>query len=296
MSGNNDTKTQHFVPRTYLKRFTSTENDKLFAVNLKTGNEFTPGLSKVAAVNWFYEVGDLEVNAVENLLSRWESNIPDSINAVESAVEAQRRCILPSSELLQPADKLSVLWLVLVQLFRTPAFRERWRSFVREEEIGDLDADEMHSASLAKPSTYERYVELWGDFYLSTLIAPPGEYFWTSDNPVAVSFGNGMGNGLGTGHPWVHFPLTRKLLLELHDPESISGIPKSVVEVSSGTVEWYNHLQIASAFRQVYSPVPIGDDVRAVLQAQPAIADRPHQLERRGTEMVNPEFKIVPPK
>jgi len=289
------TKNQHFVPQTYLRKFVNQDTGNLYCFDIPARRGFQPKPGQVAAQNWFYEIEDIAPNAVEKLLSRWEMRIPHVVDVVERAGQSRLKRKRPWLRPISHADRLELTWLMVVQLFRTPSFRTRWMKYVEDAHGDNLDAGSLHSNWLMNPSTYDRYVSFWSTFHLSILAAPQGTSFWTSDNPVAVTFGAGRGNGLGTGHPWIHFPITPTVMIELRDPASIVGKLYTVYQITKSHVDWYNTLQVASAKRQVYASDPLNINVCELLDAQPALVKESLQLERRGREQRKPTFEILSP-
>lgn len=297
------TERQHYVPQFYLRRFTGGESN-LRVFDLQEDETFPQTPKNAAVEKEFYEVTGLKPNEIEDRLSELEDMFSRLLAEVLSNVQRTLLYRHPSLHEVVSADvRPEWAYFVLQQYFRTPAARKRWirhESEFEEEHpeiakyLPESEAADRHSEWLLNPKTYERPVRKWSQFHFSIAIAPSGATFWTSDNPVAVTFGQDAGNGLGTGLPHVALPLSPSRLLEMRDPASMTGIPVPVFGMTSESVRWYNQLQVANAHRFVYSEHDDFADARGLLRCNPEVADGVVQLERRGQECRTPQFEIVP--
>ena len=119
----NEVKNQHFVPRTYLRRFTG-DGSHLWALNKLTGRHFGTTIERVAQQKRFYDISvgmpgadpTWDKQTVERWLSKIEASVNKDLDALISSAETGRKI---------PDDiKKRLSLFITVQSARTPKFRD----------------------------------------------------------------------------------------------------------------------------------------------------------------------------
>ena len=133
MSSNKPTRRQHFVPRWYLRNFSTAE--KLYAFDKVSGRSFRVGVGNIALENNFYTLPFDDPAAepiVEQALSVADAKCAKTVDKVLGRIEYYVRKFRNLKEacwrgetysVLRPQDQAILAYLTVLQIARTPARR-----------------------------------------------------------------------------------------------------------------------------------------------------------------------------
>lgn len=275
-------KSQHYVPRVYLKRFTN-RSGRIHVLNIRTLKSFPANVSNVAAEGYFYDVPDELIDTLED--SYDEQAIEKFLAEIEGVAAGIFRRIdqtlaLGSVHSLQKnaikeEDRAELAIYIALQYFRTRRMRdfliafetaamEEWVKFFRP----DLPMDDFefilkkeyeglhHANTLMNGDLIGKFAEILLFYRWTFKINASGRPFYTSDNPVVVfdHKTKKLKSGLSGPRVEVALPLSSRVILSIKPPslstsKGLNGIfePCSPTEVTS-----YNDWQIRSAYRYLF--------------------------------------------
>lgn len=264
-------KIQHYVPRLYLRNF-STKKKSDFFINCFDKPEekiFSTNIENIGCEKYFYNTSNDTNQSIEKQFGNWESTLKTAYDEIIQ---------LENLKKLSTLKLKSLAMFFIIQYYRTKEARERIRDTVQQvkeklskdklsnelkEQLIDIDSEEtikqMHIASVIsmirngmKIIPYMKWILLKNKTSMS---------FWTSDNPVTPynpidlsPFGN---LGLKNRGIQLYFPLTPYLILLICDPETYELLPSFVLIDDKENVIFQNSLQVFWSTRHIFS---INDD------------------------------------
>lgn len=272
-------KTQHYVPRFYLKHFSSKKN-KIWVYDKQTKKRFPSSIENVACEGYFYDDAVLDKNKeksqfLESYYSEIENKVsPFYTNFINSIKES-------GNHILTTQERQTIADYLVTQIDRTREQREETYQFTTElynqlKSKGFTEADfkrfgfeeefynrkELHIESiLAGDEMRDTLSEILFDhiwiIYKNCTSFP----FYTSDHPI-VKHGHIKDDFIsneGYGSPGIEvaFPLNPCYILIMADREEYSDYEVydgRIVNLNSvENIKYYNSLQVISSYRQVFS-------------------------------------------
>jgi hypothetical protein len=275
----NKFKTQHFVPRFYLKNFTNSDN-KIFVYDKTTDKVFKTVVENVACENYFYDSDRLKTEfQEEQFLEKFYSSIEsefapfylDFITKVESK----------EKDKITEEDKKAFANFLVLQIDRTKEHREMSiqsysvmkeqlieKGFTKQQLIDfgfdkeNPDPKDLHIESiLLGDKVRDTLAEILENHIWILLENNTNQPFFTSDNPVAkianiideyISYDGYASEGIE-----IIFPLNSKYLFVLCEREYFKNLEKiensklAITDIEN--VNYYNSLEIIRSYRQVFS-------------------------------------------
>ena len=257
-----DNKSQHFVPRFYLKRFTEREK----AINL---------------YNWKAEKGIFNASLKEQCCRAYyygaDLKMEHEFADVEGMVDNYFKLVDQFGVLPKQGsdDHDALLFWIVLQDCRTPyaadTIDEMTEQMVkatladhREVTQEMLDSvrithgDPVHAAIYYKAPSYP----LLRDMHIKLVVSPPGTEFITSDTPVVshnqlMEFRRRFGSTVGIGWKGLQmfYPISARLMIMLYDPNVyVVGDRKShwLFLTDKRDVDELNVLQAAHSYKNFY--------------------------------------------
>jgi hypothetical protein len=251
-------KRQHFVPQTYLRRFSIDENGKQIGLyNLQADKIVTMAPIKgQCAKNYIYT--QPEDHGLEDALSEFESIYARTVKAVEHGQRIDEHVAYVLMEFLS------------LQYFRTYKSMEIMRNMefdmhelmyegkpVEMPDISQTDRQFMRNA-LQQYTSIKPYLQ---DLKVAVLYNDTGKLFTTSDNP-AININpfhtqclNSRNFGLGSSGAIFALPLTPQYLLVAYDGK-IYTLPKDKIFLGKISkphdVQVFNELQFINCDKNVF--------------------------------------------
>lgn len=246
-----DFKRQHYVPKFYLKGFSSNGSQKQINILLLKNDLVLKDaqLSKQCAKDYFYSKN----TEVEKILGFVENSASSVFTKLASGSE------------LSEFDFTVLRTFALLQYIRTDGARKRLRYGITEmlkpdgEFSDELITEEQTYASL---SNFSEMMNVTKDLEVKVLKNTSKTPFITSDDPavltnkfLAQKFDKFGGNGLGSGGVILTLPLSPDYVLFLFDP-NIYTFGKSSLEIGELTdsreVVKLNGLQVINSMKCIY--------------------------------------------
>lgn len=281
------TKRQHFVPRTYLKRFTF-KGDSIWCFSREGNSIFSSSIEDICVSRYFYETPNvldevdtsdisdalleegltreeflrgfkfIQPNYVENKLGNdMENNIDIVFNPIIELSDQHNASLIDASRI----NRNELSKLILLQHFRGPAMRARFDEMVLPDEPGPRDkktSAQNHSLALLGFSNQDFESEVFsevitkfnkGNFYI--LKAPGEASFLTSDEPVIIDYESEQ-RTLGEGLFDIYFPISSRVYVNICHHEIQKNI-NFVSVIDRECLNWLNYQQVKSSFRHVFA-------------------------------------------
>jgi len=275
----NKVKTQHYVPRFYLKNFTNSDN-KIFVYDKSTDKVFQTAVENIACENYFYDSDRLETEFqeeqfLEKFYSSFESEFAPFYLDFITKVESKEK------DKISEKDKKVFSNFLVLQIDRTKEHREMsCQSYsVMKEQLIEKGFTKQQlidfGFELENPDPKDLHIEsiLLGDKMRDTLTEILEKHIWilvenntkqpffTSDNPIAkianikdeyFSYDGYASEGIE-----IIFPLNSKYLFVLCEREYFKHLEKiensKLMITDIENVNYYNSLEIIRSYRQVFS-------------------------------------------
>lgn len=275
----NKVKTQHYVPRFYLKNFTCSD-DKIFVYDKTTDKVFNTAVENIACENYFYDSAKFENEIqeeqyLEKFYSSIESDFAPFYFDFISKIESKEK------DKISEDDKKKFAEFLVLQIDRTKEHREmsiQSYSIVKKQllekgftekqlidfgfEIKNPDPKDLHIESiLAGNEMRDTLSEILENHIWILIENNTNQPFFTSDNPIAkianikdeyISHDGYASEGIE-----IIFPLNSKYLFVLCEREyfkNLEAIENSKLIISDiENVNYYNSLEIIRSYRQVFS-------------------------------------------
>lgn len=274
-------KKQHYVPRSYLKRFTQ-DGDQLYVFDKFAKTSFKSNIRKVASERYFYDIPqdivakDEDLQIIEKGVSKIESDFSNAVDNVLTTVHEEGR--------IDGDQKSAMAFFITIQFLRTREFRSFLMEFSEKAAKAVLDKllkfrwpdrspDEYQVQFNEKMAPLEQAKFMFKPAYLNKLVQDLSNHIWfvginettqplyTSDSPVVrkghkihpiVSY-----EGLASEGIEIAFPITPKHILVLSERTFFADYVKwdcSSVTLKAEGIKYYNSLQVFQSYRQIYCP------------------------------------------
>jgi len=265
----NKIKSQHYVPRFYLKNF-SKRNGNEFVINCfdkSDFNQFKVNINGIGCENYFYENDDNPSQVMEMSLSKYEAKFSTVYNKLVSTASLGG---------FKWKEKEVLAQFIVIQEIRTREMREHLRDMVKkvkirlsteplskkletelqgintEKGIRSIQLNMLDETLLNNSPLVDMLLSLkWMIYENYTKMT-----FWISDhpvnrfNPIDLSpYGN---LGLLSRGIEIFFPLTPKLGIAFCDPIEYFHYPEKLGCIKDNVL-FYNTLQVRSSARHIFS-------------------------------------------
>lgn len=114
---------QHYVPRSYLSRFTFDEI-RVYVHDKPTGNEFTAPIRRVASEKHFYDIHGESIEDVQIIENTWMDLEGHQNEIIRSVVNETG-----SGKKIDKDVKKALAYICILQFLRT----KKWRSIIRQK-------------------------------------------------------------------------------------------------------------------------------------------------------------------
>ncbi|NMP23737.1 DUF4238 domain-containing protein [Sulfobacillus harzensis] len=272
-------KSQHYVPRAYLKRFAN-RSGRIHVLNIRTLKSFEANVSKVAAEGYFYDIpkelvetseGSYDEQGIEKFLAEIEGVAAGIFGRIDQTLKLGSTDTLRTNA-IKEEDRAELAFYITLQYFRTRRMRDfliayeaaamkewvkYWRpdlpmddyEFVLQKKYEGLHhANTLMNADLVGKVANVLLYYPW-TFKINASDCP----FYTSDHPVVVFDHTTRKLKMGLSGPGVEvaLPLSSRLILSIKEPWLLKQATlRSAFEQCSPTeVTTYNDWQIRSAYR-----------------------------------------------
>jgi hypothetical protein len=275
-------KTQHYVPRSYLRYFSHSRN-RLFVFDKRDGRKFETSVDNIAAEKYFYDLPGESEQALEHALAnmidgnypRWADDVLATINSGKRINYTQKKNLA----LFIALQALRTRWLRDVNIGVLNQIEEVFSHFSRkyEQEQGIqlkpdaslsalLSADKEETAKLSQiasiknPDTVQNIVGILLNHIWIVGINKTDRPFYTSDNPVVrwahKSHPLRSYSGLRSEGVEIAFPLTPKCILTLLERTfhaDLEVLDCGFMPIDENGVVYYNGLQVFDSHRWIFS-------------------------------------------
>lgn len=263
-------KLHHYVPRFYLKVFSS-PTEKLWVWDKAERKVYQSSPNGVAAQTYFYRVpefigSDVDPLFLEKDLARLEAEAAVVLAACVATLDTLK---FPERLELSGDNRWLISTFLAVQFLRTAEQREilslyaegsgLYKKEIDSNERANLHAQMLCSGGLVESLRDQIHGCIWMYARNDTTIP-----FWTSDNPVCFKTGDNRiwlkAVGIFSPGAYLVFPLSPKYVLYCKEPEHWKALQKwdsilSPVELTDEMVLHENGGQVFMATRHVISPV-----------------------------------------
>lgn len=272
------TKTQHYVPQSYLSRFTS-RNNAVFVFDKIQGKIFETNIINVACENYFYDVPkamvdeiDFDPQLVEKLLAQTDEKYSRTINSLLKAIAKHKK-----RRVIKPDQKSAMAYFITLQLLRTRGNRNLIIEHIQKvgdtllSKTPDYSPDDFEvvvdkewvslfqSGFMLSPETREVFMNaLLGHIWFIG-INDTGQPFYTSDSPVVrrAHYRDPFRSyaGLASEGIEIVLPLTpwhNLVLCERTAFKQYKGLDCKTLDLNLDNVKYYNSLQVDQSYRQIY--------------------------------------------
>jgi hypothetical protein len=281
-------KTQHYVSRSYLARFTS-DGDSLFVFDKIQRKVFRSNIINVACETYFYDLPEdgaaqvgIDRQAVEKLLADIDRGFSSAVDGLLKAVAERKK-----RRIIKPSQKQAMAYFLTMQLLRT----REYRNLIAEsmEKMGEalllktsdyspddfkVVADEERVALfqlqfMLSPQTRENFMRALCEHIWFTGTNDTEQPFYTSDTPVLRSF-----SGIASPGIEIAFPLSPHCVLVLCERTAFSRYQRfdcKSMPLNGDNVTYYNSLQVYQSYRQIYCPSRKFDLAERICSEHPEI-------------------------
>ncbi len=298
MTNNDKKKRQHYVPVSYLRRFSSGKN-KLWVFDKFEGKSFETNIDNVACGTYFYDFREdiskelgIPPQIMENALGEIEADYSLTINAILSKSSARRK----RRNIISQSQKSSMAYFVAAQFLRTQEFRElagESETKLLEAVINELDQPEasitfqldddrlpiLQAEMIFNPEKIEAYANALHQHIwligINNIIRMP---FYTSDHPVARRSHQTdplrSNAGLGSKSIEIALPLDSEHILVMLGRERFGDYEKldcKSLQSTLDNVTYYNSMQVVKSYRYVYCATDNFDLVRRICKDNPKV-------------------------
>lgn len=289
-------KRQHYVPRSYLTRFTS-NGDSLYVFDKIQQKTFQANITNIALEKHFYDIPEdkaalisMDPQIVEKLLASIEGEFSLAIEALLKAVSKRKKRVVKRKQ------KQAMAYFLTIQLLRTRDHRDLIAESL--EKMGEalllktpayslddfqVEADEewvtlFQSQFMFSPHTREIFIGALCQHIWFVGVNDTEQPFYTSDNPVVRRghYHDPCRNFSGLASPGIEIalPLSPRCILVLCERTAFRHYRKldcKSVSLNSENVSYYNSLQISQSHRQIYCSSEEFDLAKRICNEHPEI-------------------------
>jgi len=294
-------KKQHYVPQSYLKRF-STDGRSVFVFDKFKRRVFRTNVSNVASERYFYDfpvetTDNLNVDAqlVENALAEIEAVYSNTIDSILEKVRGNT-----GETLLQPSHRVSMSYFVALQAMRTREQRTVQTQLMEKGIEAILDKTAEHQRDEYEIQANADYVSLLQSLSMfgpavQAIASALREHIWlvgvnqteqplyTSDNPVVRKahkkdpYDIRSYAGFASEGVEIALPITPKHILILCERtfhrHIVAKDGETLLLDNHEYIKYYNSLQVAQSYRQIYCPSDNFDLARKICEAHPELCE-----------------------
>lgn len=265
---------QHYVPRSYLKRFTH-DGKKFFIFDKFTRKCFESNIKRIANEKYFYDfpegigIKDEDLQIVEKELGKLDSKFPILVDDVLRTLDERGE--------ITHIQKTNMAYFIAIQLLRTREHRnfrvelgekmgEVLLHLIIETNKLNVSPDEYEIEFSQETAKFEQIASIFNPKNVSEFAKTLDNHIWiigindtthpvyTSDNPV-VMYPNKEGSGLASEGIEIAFPLTPKYILMILERtffKSLEALDCKPTYLRDGDLFLYNSSQVFQSYRQVY--------------------------------------------
>lgn len=272
-------KTQHYVPRFYLKNFMDS-NERIWVYDKKNKSTFNPSIINVACENFFYDNDEIDLvfneeQYLEKLYSSKEAEFAPFLLEFITKLESDKINVITSD------DRETFSNYLVLQIDRTKEHREESIQFyqaiikqlrakgVTEDQIKEFGFDEeeinpkeLHLESILTSFKMDKtFIDILKDHIWLVFKNETSQPFYTSDNPIVkkAHIIDKFISNEGYASPGIEivFPISSKFILVLCEREyfkKCENLENKKISLSDiNFVNYYNSLQVVKSYRQVYA-------------------------------------------
>lgn len=279
-----EAKNQHFVPRSYLKRFTH-DGSQTYVFDKVKKLTFPSNINKIASGKYFYNLPQ-EINSnvdpflIEKVFSQLETKYGNLLAEIIDGITVRRG--------ITKNQKQNLAIHLGVQILRTREFRDSYielskkareaifNKFLKLQKIdteaivsiGDNMIPAEHARMIFDPESLGILVPFLSDCIWMVGINMTEQPFYTSDTPIVKEahlsrFGPSFTGWLSPGVE-IAFPLSSKLVLTLYNrnlfndtgsraiQQIAEGMDGNLIPLEADHIKRYNSLQVIHSYRQIY--------------------------------------------
>jgi hypothetical protein len=297
-----EAKTEHYVPKSYLKRF-ARDGKSIFTFDKFAQRVFRTSIENVACENYFYDFpkeeaarAGIDPQIVEKELSKIEGGFSNTVDAILKSAEASQ------GRMIQDDQKLAMAYFITAQQLRTretrnlfTEMRQRFGEALLSKmpdvspdeyqideyqiEVNETEVSLSQSGFLFHPEILNLHLSILCDHIWFVGINDTEHPFYTSDNPV-VRRGHYGEAGLASRGIEIAFPLNPKYVLVLCEKTAFAhyaSLDCMGMALNSDNITYYNYLQVAECHRQVFCPLEDFELARQICSEHPQVCspDRP---------------------
>jgi len=278
-----NTKIEHFVPQSYLRRFTQ-DGKRLFSFDKSTGRSFGPtSIRNVACERYFYDLPDDNAQVMEGALSDFvDSNYSRWLDAILTPVNRGLR--------IGQRQKENMAFFMAIQVLRTRCYRDSTIKVMKQVEDAFLQLSEKYGkkgvsltpdavlndflshdkegiakehqvASIQDFQTIEELIQIFLGHIWIIGVNQTAFPFYTSDSPIARQTHKRERmrsySGLRSEGIEIAFPLTSVYILALLERTfhaDLESLDCWCMPIDANGVTYYNGIQVFESHRWVYSP------------------------------------------
>lgn len=283
-------KIQHYVPRSYLRRFTFDKAEsKVRCFDKTKQTTFEPNVKNILCESYFYDTEQDVHQEVEKALG-----------VIETVVTSALEQLLETRDVTSLNDdaRFRIALFMAIQEHRTPDFRKKHVETIRKlkEKIGRmfasrpealerfnaeqdllLTADKMKSLQISVMKGCPEFASILTDMKWALINNPTDTPFWTSDHPVTRNNPVGAGPygnmGLLCKGIMIHFPLSPKLCLFVGDPIGYGKTPDLLTCGDVENVNYINQFQVQRSTRFLISNKTSFKLAERMIKDHPNLAD-----------------------
>lgn len=288
-------KTQHYVPRFYLKNFMDS-NERIWVYDKKNKSTFNPSIINVACENFFYDNDEIDLvfdeeQYLEKFYSSKEAKFAPFLLEFITKLESDKINVITSD------DRETFSNYLVLQIDRTKEHREESIQFyqaiikqlrakgVTEDQIKEFGFDEeeinpkeLHLESILTSFKMDKtFIDILKDHIWLVFKNETTQPFYTSDNPIVKKahiidkfFSN---EGYASPGIEIAFPISSKFILVLCEREYFKereNLENKKISLSDiNFVNYYNSLQVIKSYRQVYAITKSFEIVEELLLKMP---------------------------
>ena len=299
-------KTQHYVPRFYLKNFMDS-NERIWVYDKKKKSTFNSSIINIACENFFYDNDEVDLifdkeQYLEKHYSSREAEFAPFLIEFITKLESDKTNIITSND-----REIFSNYLVL-QIDRTKEHREesiqsyqaiikqlRAKGFTEDQikEFGfdekEISPKELHIESILTGFKMDKtFIDILKNHIWLVFKNETSQPFYTSDNPIVkkAHIIDKFFSHEGYASPGIEivFPISSKFILVLCEreyfkaSENIENMKISLSDINF--INYYNSLQVVKSYRQVYAVTDSFEIVKHLLLKMPNSFD----LDRKRVE------------
>lgn len=294
-------KRQHYVPQFYLKRF-SVDGQSVFVFDKFQQKVFRTNVYNIANEKYFYDfpVGDVngrgeDVQLVENALAQIEGDYSVAIDNILQRVHRK-----PGGKVLESSRREGMSYFIALQATRTREYRVVQTQLVEKgaeaisRKAGRSQQDQYRIQANADYVSLQQSLSMFGPV-VQAIAHTLYEHIWliginrteqplyTSDAPVARRahkkdpYGIISYAGFGSEGIEIALPITPQYILILCEAKFHRHMAdkndRAIILDNPEFIKYYNSLQVAQSYRQIYCPSDSFDLAKEMCESHPGLCN-----------------------